>query len=179
MKCYEMERIHQMKAVIGEKTDSLIGRRLEKMKKIFTNNTDNMQSDLETALTELISDKKVGSLVISFLRSSYILNTHEFYIAYYEREPFVEEEPDCIYFSMKSLFLGIEEDWREMDRELCQNFIRVFAGEKEEIRRWYMERIYIALESMMKEAVEKIQKRGAVDVYYGGYMEEIKVIGCI
>lgn len=179
MKHYEMERISQTKEVIGEKVDSLINSRLEKMEKLLVSNADSIQNDLGIALTELTSDKKDGSLVISFLRSSYILKSHELYIAYYGGEPFVEEEPDCIYFNMKSIFSGIEEDWHEMDKELHQNFIRVFAGEKEEIRRWYMERIYIALESIMRMAVKKMQKNKGVNVYYGGYMEEIKIIGSI
>ncbi len=179
MKHYEMERIAQMKEIIGEKADFLIDSRLEKLGKLLASNADSIRCDLEIALKKLVSDKKDGSLVMSFLRSSYILNSHEFYIACYEGEPFVEEEPDCTYFSMKSAFSGIEEDFYEMDEELHQNFIRVFAGEKEEIHRWYMERIYIALESIMQMAVEKMQKSKGVNVYYGGYMEEVKIIGSI
>lgn len=179
MKQYEMERIGQMKEVIGEKADSLIDSCLKKLEKLLVGNADSIRNDLEIALKELAADKEEGSLVISFLRSSYILNNHEFYIAYYEGEPFVEEEPDCIYFSMKNALSGIEKDWHEMDEELHQNFIRVFAGEKEEIHRWYMERIYIALESIMRMAIEKMQKRSGVNVYYGGYMEEVKLIGSI
>ena len=179
MKHYEMERISLMKEVIGEKADSLIDSRLEKLEKLLDSNADSTRNDLEIALNKLAADKTDGSLVISFLRSSYILNSHEFYIVCYEGEPFVEEEPDCVYFSMKNVLSGIEEDWHEMDEELHQNFIRVFAGEKEEIHRWYMERIYTALESIMQMAVEKMQKSRGVDVYYGGYMEEIKIIGSI
>lgn len=179
MKQCEMGRIPQMKEAIGEKADLFIGRHLEKLSKSLTSNRDTIWRDLESALEKLASDKKEGSLVISFLRSSYITNNQEFYIAYYEEEPFVEEEPDCIYFDMKRAFGGIEEDWHEIDEVLHQKFIRVFAGEKEEIHRWYMERIYIALENIMKTAVEKMHKSGAITVYYGGYMEEIKAIGSI
>ena len=42
-----------------------------------------------------------------------------------------------------------------------------------------MERIYIALESIMRMAVKKMQKNKGVNVYYGGYMEEVKIIGSI
>lgn len=179
MKHYEMKRITQMKDVIGEKADFLISRRLEEVKKLLDSNTYKIQSDIENALSELTSDKTEGCLVISFLRSSYILGNHEFYIAYYEGEPFVEEEPACIYFSMKEALNGIEEDLHEINELLHQNFIRVFAGEKEEIRRWYMERVYMAMESIMKMAVEMMQKGRRIAVYYGGYMEEIEAIGSI
>ncbi len=179
MKQCEMGRFTQMKEVIGEKVDLLIEKRLQKLEKALTSKEENIWRDLESVLRELTSDKKEGSLVISFLRSSYITNNQEFYIAYYEEEPFVEEEPDCIYFNMKRAFSGIEEDWNEIDEVLHQKFIRVFAGEKEEIHRWYMGRIYIALENIMKTAVEKMHKIGAITVYYGGYMEEIKAVGSI
>lgn len=179
MKHYEMGRIAQMKETLGEKADFLLRRRFEKLEKLLNSNTDNIRNNLENALRELASDKEVGSLVISFLRSSYITNSHEFYIAYYEDDLFVKEEPDCIYFSMKPAFYGIEEDWNEIDEDLHKNFIRVFAGEKEEIHRWYMEQIYITLESVMKMAVDNIPKSRDIDVYYGGYMEKMKAIGSI
>lgn len=168
-----------MQELLEDKLIFLISRRMDKIRTLYIENTFNIRNDLEIALKKLAADKTDGSLVISFLRSSYILNSYEFYIACYEGEPFVEEEPDCTYFSMKSTFSGIEEDFHEMDEELHQNFIRVFAGEKEEIHRWYMERIYIALESIMQMAVEKMQKSKGVNVYYGGYMEEVKIIGSI
>ena len=113
------------------------------------------------------------------MRSSYIANSHEFYIAFYEEEPFVEEEPDCIYFRMKEVFDGLEEDWRELDEALHQHFIRIISGEKAEIHRWYTERIYQALDRIMKETVENMGKDKGISVYYGGYMEELKAIGCI
>lgn len=47
------------------------------------------------------------------------------------------------------------------------------------MRRWYMERIYISLESIMERIVEKMQKSRDIDVYYGSYMEDVKAIGHI
>lgn len=168
-----------MQEFLEDKLIFLLGRRIDKVRELYIENTYSIRNDLEMTLKELAADKKKGSLVISFLRSSYISGSHEFYIAYYEGEPFVEEEPDCIYFSMKNAFSGIEKDWHEMDEDLYHNYIRVFAGEKEEIHRWYMERIYIALESIMRMVIEKMQKSKGVNVYYGGYMEEVKIIGSI
>lgn len=87
MKHYEMERVAQMKEVIGEKTDSLTNSRLEKLEKLLIDSVDSIRNDLEIALKELASDKTDGNLVISFLRSSNILKNYEFYIAYYDGEP--------------------------------------------------------------------------------------------
>lgn len=129
MRQCEMGRIPQMKETIGEKADLFIDRRLEKMAKSLTSNST-IWRNLESALEKLTSDKKEGSLVISFLRSSYISNSQEFYVAYYEGDLFVEEEPDCIYFDMKRAFGGIEEDWHEINEELHQKFIRVLQEKK-------------------------------------------------
>ncbi|MDE7197426.1 MAG: hypothetical protein K2O15_00925 [Lachnospiraceae bacterium] len=152
----KMERIPQMKELIREKADSLMSVRLKYIENLLESHKDSVRKDFELALERLVSEKNKGSLVISFLRSSYILNSHEFYIAFYEEEPFVEEEPADICFSMEKVFDGIEEDWHEMDEMLQQNFIRVFAGEKAETHRWYMERLYVALGSIIMKMIEEL-----------------------
>lgn len=179
MKRCETGRVPQMKERVGEKANFLLGRRIKEVEERLTGDTDQILRDLEAVFIKLVSGKEDGVLVISFLRSSYILNNHEFYIAYYEGEPFVEEEPSCLYFSIKSILGSIEEDWKELAEELHHHFIRVFAWEKEEIHRWYMEQIYIALEDVMKTAIENMRENGSIEVCYGGYMEEVKVIGSI
>lgn len=170
----KMERIPQMKELIVTKADSLMNVRLKYIENLLDGDKVSVRKDLELALEQLMADRKEGSLVISFLRSSYILNSHEFYIAFYEGEPFVEEEPDSIYFSMEKVFDGIEEDWREMDAALHQHFIRIISGEKAEIHRWYTERLYAALGSVIKKMIEDMGKDRGIPVYYGGYMEKIK-----
>lgn len=175
----KMERIPQMKELIGEKADALMNVRLKYIENLLESEKNSVQKELELALEQLMADRKEGSLVISFLRSSYILSSHEFYIAFYEGEPFVEEEPACIYFSMEKVFDGIEEDWREMDAALHKYFIRIIPGEKAEIHRWYTERLYVALGSIMQKITENMGKDRGNPVYYGGFMEEIKRIGYI
>lgn len=51
----------------------------------------------------------------------------------------MEEEPECIYFSLQPLLSKVEEDLKEIIAELHEKFIRVLSAEKEEICRWYME----------------------------------------
>ena len=179
MNQYKMGRMPQMKETVGEKADFLRNVRLKYIENLLESEKNSVRKDLEHVLEQLASDKKAGSLVISFLRSSYILNSHEFYIAFYEGEPFVEEEPAGIYFSMEKVFDGIEEDWREMDVALHQHFIRIISGEKAEIHRWYTERLYAALGSIIMKMIENMGKDRGIPVYYGGYMEEIKGLGYI
>lgn len=179
MNQYKMERMPQMKESIGGKADSLMSVRLQSIENLLRSDKVSVRKDLELVMEQLAADRKEGSLVICFLRSSYILGSHEFYIAFYEEEPFVEEEPDSVYFSMKEVFDGLEEDWRELDETLHEHFIRVISGEKAEIHRWYTERIYKGLDRIMREIVEDMEKGRGIPAYYGGYMEEVKAIGCI
>ena len=115
--------------------------------------------------------------MISFLRSSYITESHEFYIAYYFDEPFVEEEPDSRYYDLGLLFEGIDNDLECMNKELGKKFIRILSSEKEEIRRWFVDNIYIGLGKSFKLLFEDIQPQRNLEVFYGSYMGELELIG--
>lgn len=177
MKKYKMDRIDQMKEILAEKKNLLVNNRINKMEKAYLDNICNIKVDLEKALRKLTLGKEGGRLVISFLRSSYIVNSHEFYIAYYKGDAFVEEEPECIYFSMQPLFSGIEEDLKEITDELHGKFIRVLSAEKEEACRWYMEHIYSQFIYVMETAVNCMEIKSGIDIYYGGYMDRVNLLG--
>ena len=179
MKRFEMERIGQMKEFMEARKNVLIKERINKMKYLFVENIHNKKSELENILKELSKNKNEGKLVISYLRSSYILSSHEFYVAFYEGEVFVKEEPPCIYFNLKPIFDGIDEDLRKLDQALHKKFIRIFAGEKEEIHRWYMEQIYMQFVHIVKAAIEGIIEEKEIEIYYGGYMDALEVAGRI
>lgn len=176
MKRCEMERVGQMKEYLEQKADFLISERIRKMESLYIDNVGNIKHDLEMALKKLVRDKGEGKLVISYLRSSYLLGNFDFYIAYYEGEIFVKEEPDCIFFNMQSGFSGINEDMQEMDKSLHSKFIRISQGEKEEIQKWYIEQVYKKFIYIVKAAVERIDGDKKIEVYYGGYMDEVELI---
>lgn len=177
MKKYKMDRIDQMKEVLIEKKNCLVNNRIIAMEKVYLDNMCNIKADLEKALKKLMSGKENGKIAISFLRSSYIVNGHEFYIAYYKRDIFVEEEPECIYFSLQPLFSGTEEDLKEIIEELHKRFIRVLSAEKEEIYRWYMEHIYSQFVYVMETALNCMEIKTGIPIYYGEYMGNLKLIG--
>lgn len=179
MKKYKMDRIDQMKEILTEKKNLLINNRINKIEKAYFDNICNIKTDLEKALRNLASSREGGRLAISFLRSSYIVNSHEFYIAYYKRDIFVEEEPECIYFSLQPLFSGTEEDLKEIIEELHKRFIRVLSAEKEEICRWYMEHIYSQFVYVMETALNCMEIKTGIPIYYGEYMGNLKLIGKI
>ena len=88
-----MDQISQIKDSEKNETDELIFRRIQTMAGLFVNHEDKIQERFIDKLQGLASAHNHGCLVISFLRSSYIVNSHEFYLAYYEKEPFIQEEP--------------------------------------------------------------------------------------
>ena len=149
------------------------------MEEAYLNNVCNIKVNLEEDLKKLISHSKDGKLVIAYLRSSYIVNSYEFYIAYYKGEVFVEEEPACIYFSMRPLFFEVEKDIKEIIEYLHGKFIRVLSAEKEEICWWYIEHIYSRFIYVMESAVNCIEIRAGIDIFYGGYMDNLELVGMI
>lgn len=66
--------------------------------------------ELAAVLQALEAGRTKGRMVISYLRSSYILSRHNFYIAYYAEDSFVEEEPEGFYFSFGSVLGEAEKD---------------------------------------------------------------------
>ncbi len=174
---YGLERLAEMKEYLHKEKEQLAGKRLKEMQNRFADNGYSFKTDLETIMNELVRGRKEGSLVISYLRSSYITEAAEFYIAYYSDEPFVEEEPDGICYSMRELLKGVEDDREVLNRKLKEKFIRCKASEQEEIRRWYMDWIYREMEGIFEAALENMEGEKLMDVYYGNYMDRLEKIG--
>lgn len=172
-----LERVDKMKAFLCEEVNDLKEERLKKMHEQLANNIENISNDLEESLKRLALKESLGSLMISYLKSSYITGSHEFHIAFYTGELFVEEEPDCIYFSMRSLFKMVEEDFEKMDKELAREFFRLIAAEKEEIHRWYMEQLYRGFGTILRPVLENMVAERGKKVYFGGFMDEFELLG--
>lgn len=176
---YEMKRLGEMKEFLKEKKEETEGRRMEEMENGWIRDRDNIQSGLAAALQSLAAGRTEGAIVIAYLRSSYILRSHDFYIAYYEEEPFVEEEPECLYFSFAPLFHEAETDWAILEKEMEGHFIRILDGEREEIRRWYMEGLYREFGDVLEKTLPERGEGEGIGVYYGSYMDVVKRIGTI
>ena len=176
---YEMERIREMKEFLKEKKEEAEGRRMGELENGWIRDRDSIQSRLASVLRSLAAGRTGGVIVIAYLRSSYILRSHDFYIAYYEEEPFVEEEPEYLYFSFAPLFHRAETDWDMLEKEMEGHFIRIQDGEREGIRRWYMEGLYRKFGDILEKTLYEGEEKTGVGVYYGSYMDEVKRIGTI
>ena len=168
----EMDRINEMEEFLQEAEEILLKERMDRIKSICMNEKD-IKEEVLTIVKELAAERTEGCIVISFLRGSYVTGSHEFCIAYYEDEPFVEEEPDSRFYSLRLLFEGIEDDFIRMNKELGNKYIRIFASEKEEIRRWFMEKIYMRLGEILKLIFEGVQTDKNLDIFFGNYMGEL------
>ncbi len=169
----DMDRIKEMKEFIQDTEQVLLKERIDKIK-IICISEENMKREIQVIIERLTMRKKGGCIVISFLRSSYITDSHEVCIAYYTDEPFVEDEPDCGYYSLHSFFEGIENDLQYMIKELRNKYIRIMSSEKEEIRRWFMDEIYTRLGIVFKAILVDMQTKEDIDVFYGNYMDELE-----
>lgn len=171
MECREMERADAMKAYLqGLQDDFILDLFLEeRLRTIWTE----FAKAVESPVRKLAGQKTEGVVVISYLRSSIVTGSHEFYIAYYSGEPFVEEEPECVYLDLRHLFEGAEADCGEIIRILGKKFVRLLDSEKEELRRWYLYLLYERLGTFMEPQAQRIYAVGGIPVLYGGYMEEL------
>ena len=127
-----------------------------------------MQKQFERVLGAITSGAEQEIIVISYLRASYITETHEFYVGEYEAEPFVEEIKHG-FISVKPLLGNVEKDFVELDQALEREFFRLIAAEKEEIHRWYMEQLY--------QEFRTVWRFKGKNIYFGGFMDEISLIG--
>lgn len=132
---------------------------------------------VEAPVKKLAGQKTDGAVVISYLRGSIVTGSHVFYIAYYNGEPFVEEEPEGVYLDLCHIFESAEADCMEINRILGRKFVRVLDSEKEEIRRWYLHLLYEQLGDFIKPQERESDVAVGVPVLYGGYMDKLHSIG--
>lgn len=168
-----MDRIKEMKDFLHDTEEIMVKERIDKIK-IICMREENIKKEIQAIVDRLSMGKTGGCIVISFLRSSYITCSHEVCIAYYLGEPFVEENPDCEYYSLRPFFDGIEDELQYMIKELRNKYIRIMASEIEEIRRWFMDEIYTGLGIIFKSILADIQDKSDIAVFYGNYMDELE-----
>ncbi len=167
-----MDRIEEMKDFLRDTEEWMLEERINMMK-AYCKSHENVRQEIAYIIDGVIMNRQEGCVVISYLRSSYITESHAFCIAQYTDEPFVEEEPDSMYYSMRALFEGIEDDYKKLNKLLGSKYIRIMASEKEEIRRWYMEHIYAKLYEVFKLILADTKYK---NIYYGGYMDEVQAL---
>ena len=170
-----MDRVKEMKEFLHDTEEILLKERIDKIK-IICMRKENIKKEIQTIVDRLTMGKTEGCIAISFLRSSYITGSYEVCIAFYMDEPFVEENPDCKYYSLRLFFDGVEDELQYMIKELGNKYIRITASEKEEVRRWFIDEIYTGLGIVFKMMLVDMQIKEDIDVFYGNYMDELELL---
>lgn len=174
-----MERIGEMIELVKYEKNFLIENRIQKMNMEFIKEERKLFRMLINDSYNLAGDNKKGSLTISYLRSSYITREHVFWVAFYADELFVEEYPPNFYFRLDTLFESVHDDLQEMMKIMRKKFIRILEAEKEEVYRWYVEQLYKNIGLILKPLLAEMKGEKGINIYFGGFMEEVDLIGSI
>lgn len=119
-----LERSGLTKDFLSEKINGLKRERLKEIREKFESNVGNVRKQFESVLGAITSEAEQEIIVISYLRASYITETHEFYVGVYKGEPFVEEIKHG-FISVKPLLGNVEKDFVELDQALEREFFRL------------------------------------------------------
>lgn len=175
-----MEKLSLIKINLQEDIEQLSKLRIQKMLEIYEAAKNSLLADWNEEMNHIIGERG-GIVVISFLRSSYITRSHSFKIAFYEKDIFVEENPAAFTYNMSPYFVGVEEDINYLWKKTEKEFIQVFSWRKEELRRFYMERIYKESVVIFRNIINEMERTAdEAEVYYGeeiGQAEQIVITG--
>ena len=170
-----MKRVAEMLAYLKDDMEQ----ELERWKQLYFNADDSQVKEAINSLrTKIEADD--ASIVISYLRSSYITEKHLFKVTIYENEPFINEPTLYKLVDLTPLYKQIPEKIDKYSRKIRSKFIRVLPYEVEEIRRFYMERLYKDSWIFFEKAISKTEvDDGRIPVYFGEELGSIKKIGGI
>lgn len=136
---------------------------------------------IELLLEKVINDnKKIRYILISPLNSSIITESYEVQIALYTNEFYFQKEEYIGYYKIPLIFDNIEEDMKELEKIVENNFTRIEKYEIKEIKYSYIKEhnvlIMLFINYFIKylEEVEILKeiKEEELDILYGEYMEE-------
>lgn len=170
-----MERVNEMLDSIRETIVQILEKRDAQLETGYQ-----IQKEQAAEAVKNMMSLQTKSIVITWLRSSYITGSHKFRIAAYEEEPFVEEEPEHIYFSLDFFFDFVEDDMHLFLKHLQKQYIHIFKSEIEEMRRYYMEQLYKRCIHFFCNAVDVSGQEGdsgRITVFFGEEMGELVEIG--
>lgn len=171
-----MERVPKMLDLIEEEIDHALGKRQEQMKSADTAPVEAVFHNVRTR----IEDQTKEYLIITYLRSSYVTGSHKFKIAVYKGEPFVEPPRFYEYFSMKQLYENINLEMDVFTNKIKQQFHNVLDSEIEEVRRDYMEALYMDSVVFFERVIQGIEnKPDGIEVFWGEEVGDIRIIGVI
>ena len=119
-------------------------------------------------------------LVITYLRSSYITESHRFKLAIYQEEPFVDPPVYTAFLNLAFLYQDTCQQLNALIQKARTSSVRLLPDEMEEIRRCYLEQLYQQSDCFFEEVIQKINSQApAISVYFGEEMGKLRTLGVI
>ena len=119
-------------------------------------------------------------IIITYLRSSYITESHRFKLAIYTEEPFVDDPIYHTYLNMSVLYQETNQQLEAFTKKLNPKFYRILPYEVEEIRRHYILQLYQNSHLFLEQALEGMTNEDpTIPIYFGEEMGSLQKIGAI
>lgn len=128
-------------------------------------------------------DRKDTYLLIFYLRSSIVTQSHDYFIMLTDRMLYLDDRRVERYWYPERLYRKLAEDIELAQKEVVNRFIRVTDHEKEFVRQLVEEDYFSFLEIGLSKELPHIQeweilsnmkRYGELHCFYGEYMGEIK-----
>ena len=137
--------------------------------------TTNVKKVIQEAFTKAPSNSQV---VITYLRSSAITESHKFKLAIYQTAPFVDKPIYQRLINMKPLFADVPEEAQALVRKASPPFFHIIPFEKEEIKRNYTVRLYQQSYHFFDRAIKEMEiDNQQITVYFGEEMGGLITLG--
>ena len=162
------EFIEHLEEAVGVATQAWI-KQLEQI------NTTSIKEILQEVYAITHSDSHV---VITYLRSSAITKSHQFKLAVYPEEPFVDSPIHYTLLDMASLYKEVSSDIQTLINKLSPPYFKILPSEKEEIRRHFTIRLYQQSYHFFKRALKELApNHQPMQIYFGEEMSELIIVG--
>lgn len=175
----KLDRMNEMEIYLADTLKKMAQKRVDFLIKEYREQNKLLCDLISDILKGLVNSRK-GYLIISYLRSSIVTRSNDFLFIFYSGEPYVEEEPDQVFWQVEDILRGTEKDMIEIEMILRKKFIRIISCEMESIRREYMIELYAECKKLFQLILSDIKEKEGIKVYYGEYMGEVPIeIGII
>ena len=167
-----MERIAELIEYLEEAMETAAQEWIEQLKKVDT-------TSIKKILQEVGENAHPDShVVITYLRSSVITDSHQFRLAVYQGEPFVEVPIYHTLLDMKPLYQEVLNDVQVLIKKLSPPYFQILSSEKEEIRRSFTVKLYQQSYHFFERVLEEMSAdHQQIIIYFGEEMSELMMIG--
>ena len=169
-----MERIPQLIKHLETDMTEITQAWIKQLNQIETTTTKEALQHIKTS-----ADVDSG-IVITYLRSSYVTESHHFKLAIYQKEPFTNPPLYQTFLDMKFLYVQIASYMEILIKKLTPPYVRILSYEKEEIRRTFTAKLYEESYHFFERVLTELESEDKkIPVYFGEEMGQLITIGAM